>query len=583
MRATMLLQARARVLHSTRAIALNERAPLFLAAALVPLVVVFLLAIIFWASLTDREQGTRATLTLAHYQAIYADPFTYTAIVNTLLLATVTVVVALLFGLPIAWLAERTDLPYKPVLFALMVLGLIVPNFFVAMGWVLLLHPRMGFINTWLARSTSSPDFVINIATVPGMGFVLGLALAPLAFIMTAAAFRAMAPHLEDAAYVHGMGRLPTVLHITIPLLLPNVLAAAIYIFVIGIAAFDIPAVIGLGNRIYTFSTFVYVKALRPEGAPLYGIPAAVGMLMFLVALLLTWWYSKVLRASYNYEIVTGRSYQVSRASIGRWSIVGWAFCGLYLALSAGVPLLLVCWAALTPYLQPPSWAALSTVSLAQFSKLPWDLIARGAVNTVLLMLLVPTVTLALSIPVAWVIVRSGSRWRYVYEFLVFLPHAMPAIILGVAALLAALFILGDAVPIYGTTWLIAIAYVVVLSTFASRVVNGALIQIHRELEEAGYVSGLSILTVLRTVILPLLLPAVANAWLWMVLLTYRELTVATVLYSSANITLPVVIWNLWTAGGMAPAAAMTIIMIGILGPLVLGYWLLTGRRYAGW
>ena len=562
----------------------GERMALFATAALVPIVVAFLVAITFWTSVMRGVPGLGVTYTLSHYLAIYGDPFTYSALFNTLGFAATTVVVALTFGIPIAWLVERTEFPHRALLYMLMVMSLVIPTFFVAMGWVLLLHPRMGFLNTWLRALFDSPSFTINITTITGMGFVEGVSLAPLAFVMTAAGFRAMNPALEEAAHVHGMGRLSSTFHVTLPLLFPSVLGASIYIFVIGLAAFDVPAVIGLANRIYTFSTLVYVKALAPEGVPQYGIPAAVGMLMFIVALGFTWWYSKILRFSRRYEVVSGRSYQKKRGTNGsQLVILGWVFCGVYLLLGIGIPLLLVIWAAITPYLQPPSMTALGLVSLEQFSRLPWDLVLRGAVNTLLLMFLVPTVVLVLCIPISWVIVRSGSRWRYTYEFLVFLPHAMPAIIFGVAALVASLFILKNIIPIYGTIWIIALVYVVERITFGSRVINGALIQINSELEEVGYVSGLSISSVLRAIFLPLLRPAILNAWLWMSLITYRELTIAAVLFTPTNITLPVVIWSFWTAGGMGPAAAVTLVMLAILTPLVFVYWAVTSKSDTGW
>lgn len=560
-----------------------ERALLFIVAGLVPGIIIFLLVVNFWTSLINGTPGTGTNYTVEHYVAVYADPFTYTALTNTLFFAFITVGVALLIGVPIAWLAERTDLPYKTLLYGLMVIGLLIPTFFVAMGWLFLLHPRIGFLNAWLVWWTGSPSAVINISTIPGMGFVEGISLAPLAFIMTAAAFRAMDPALEEAAFVHRMGATRTFLFITLPLVLPSVLASALYIFIIGFSAFDVPAVIGLGNRIYTFSTMIYVIALSPDQAPKYGIPAAVGALMFIVAVLLTWSYTRILRFSKRYEIVSGRSYQVKRLNLGGWWILAWSFLAFYLFLSIGIPLLLVGWASLLPYFQPPSWRALSLVSLGQFTKVPWELVTRGATNSLLLMLSVPTVTLALCIPVAWVILRSGSRWRYVYEFFVFLPHAMPSIVFGVAALIASLFILGDAVPIYGTVWIIAAVYLVERMTFGSRVMNGALIQIHRELEEAGYVSGLSIMLVLRNVFVPLLLPAIVNAWLWLALITYRELTVAAVLFSPSNITLPVVIWNLLQGGQVEQAAALTLVMVTVLSPLVLIYWYASGRKILAW
>ncbi len=557
------------------------RTGLFVLAGIVPALVVFFVAVTFWSSLVE-QAGTNSAFTLKHYAAVYTDAFTYTALINTAWFASVTVVVALFFGLPIAWLVERTDFPHKTLLHALMVVSIIVPTFIVAMGWILLLHPRIGFLNQWM-QMAFGPGAVINISSVTGMGFVQGTSLAPLAFIMTAAAFKAMNPALEEAAEVHGMSRAKIMWRVTLPLVSPAILAAAIYIFVIGVAAFDVPAVIGLANRVYTFSTLIYVLALSPEDVPQYGIPAAVGFLMFIVALLLTIWYSRVIRASERYQIVSGRGYEVKRVPLGRWRPAAWGFCGLFMLLGIGIPLLLVTWTSLLPFLQPPSLRALQFVSFDQYRNIDWSLVLRGAKNTALLMLIVSTTTVFLAIPVAWVVIRSRTWWRFVIEFLVFLPHAMPAIIFGVAALLAGLFVLGDVIPIHGTIWIIAIVYVVERLTFCSRVLNGSFIQIHDELEEVGYVSGMNAVAVLRRVFVPLILPAVLAVWLWTALVIYRELTVATVLFNPKNVTLPVIVWNFWTAGGMGPASAVTMVMLAVLMPLVLIYWFTAGRRFMGW
>ena len=560
-----------------------ERFAIFLVAALVPGVILFLLGITFWISFVEGIPGKEVAYTVAHYAAVYQDPFTYTALLNTLGFAVTSVTVALAFGLPIAWLTERTDLPAKSIVYTSMVIGLVIPTFFVAMGWVLLLHPRIGFINMWIAQATGSDAFTIDISTIVGMGFVEGISLAPLAFVITAASFKAIDPSLEEAAYVHSMGRLATIFNVTLPLILPSALAAAIYIFVIGLSAFDVPAVIGLGRRVYTLSTLIYVTALSPEQVAKYGIPAAVGALMFFIALVVTWWYTRVLRFARKYEVVGGKAYRVKTTSLGRLSIVAWCFCALFFIMKIGLPLLLVAWSSLLPYVQPPSWRAIELISLQQFWSVPWDLVVRGSLNTLLLMSVVPTIVMAVCIPIAWVILRSGSRLRFVYEFLVFLPHAMPSIIFGVAALVASLFVVGDFIPLYGTIWVIATVYIVERITFGSRMVNGALIQVHRELEEAGYVTGLPVRVVLTRVLVPLLRAALFNGWLWLALITFRELTVAALLAGPKNITLPVVIWNLLQGGNMQQAAAVTIVMMAILMPIVLLYWYVGARRVVSW
>ncbi len=208
------------------------------------------------------------------------------------------------------WWNEPT-LPGKTLLYAIMTLGLLIPGIYTAMGWTLIAHPRIGMLNRWLVDLFSLDAGPINIATPIGMGFVQGLSLSALAFILTAQMFRAMNPSLEEAARVHGMGFGKIMRRITLPLARPGILAAVIYIFTIGIATFDIPAILGLGNRVYMLSTFIYLK-VHPQGAglPEYGITGVVGAFMIIVAGLLTLWYSQVLRQGHRFEVVTGKGYK---------------------------------------------------------------------------------------------------------------------------------------------------------------------------------------------------------------------------------------------------------------------------------
>ncbi len=562
----------------------GERGLLFGLAAVIPAVVILLTVITFWISFVDGIPGRDAQYTLSNYAEIYTDPLTYRALVNTLWFALVSTVVALLFGVPIAWLVERTTMSHKALLYATMMIGILIPGFFVAMGWELLLHPRIGFLNVWIRQLTGDFGAGLNINTVVGMGFVQGLSLAPLAFIMTAAAFRAMNPALEEAARIHGMGPVAILHRVTLPLIFPSLAAAGIYIFVIGFAAFDIPAIMGMSNKIYTFSTMIYMRILDPDGVPDYGLPAAVGILMFVFAILITVWYSRFLRSSEKFEIVSGKAYRMRPIEFGRWrDRAAWLFSWWFLFLSIGLPLLLLIWASLTPFLQPPSIKGLQILTFDQFRELDWDLVLRGGRNTLILMVVAPTVTVLLAIPLAWVVVRSGSRWRYGFEFLSFLPHSLPPIVFALAALVASLFVLGDGIGLYGTVWIIAVVYVIESIAFVSRVLNGTLLQIHRELEEVGYVSGLGLVTVLRRIFVPLVLPAILGVWMWRALVTYRELTVATVLLTPENITLPVVVWSQWVGVGLGQAAAVTLILVAVLTPLILVYWLCVGRRFLDW
>jgi iron(III) transport system permease protein len=166
---------------------------------------------------------------------------------------------------------------------------------------------------------------------------------------------------------------------------------------------------------------------------------------------------------------------------------------------------------------------------------------------------------------------------RYALEFGAFLPQALPEVILSIGALLLSLFVLGTAIPLYGTVWLIAIVYIVARLAFATRALNGSLLQIHRELEEAAFVSGLSTARTAWHVLFPLIRPTLFSVWIWTALLVYRELTAAVFLAVHDNITLPAVIWSYWYSGSINKASAVTLLMTLVLAPLIFIAWWLAG------
>ena len=555
--------------------------PLVLSLALAPMILIALfVAVMFWVSFQKGIFGTASAIyTLANYRDLLTDPFLLQVIKNTLVFAVSSTLVALVIGLPIAWLVERTTLPGKTLVYTLMTLGLLIPGIYTAMGWTLIAHPRIGILNRWLVNLLALESGPINIATPIGMGFVQGLSLASLAFILTAQMFRAMNPSLEEAAKVHGMGFGGIFRRITLPLAMPGILAAVIYIVTIGLATFDIPAILGLGNRVYMLSTFIYLK-VHPQGSglPEYGITGAVGVFMIGIAGLLTLWYGQVLRQGHRFEVVTGKGYRPALIDLGGWSVAGWSCIALYAFMSKLLPLLMIAYAALTPYFAPPSWEMMGRLSLVHFFQMDWELVLRGVKNTVTLVLVVPLLVVLFAFCISWLVVRSRQRARYILEFGAFLPHALPEVILAIGALLLALFVLGDVVPLYGSVWLIALVYVVARLAFATRAMNGSLLQVHKELEEAAFVAGLSNFRTAWRILLPLVRPAVMSVWIWTALLVYRELTVSVFLTVQDNITLPAVIWSYWYAGGINKASAVTLLMTLVLTPLILVFWWF-GRR----
>ena len=548
--------------------------PLVPVALLPMLVLAGFILVILWVSFQTGVIGTaQAQYTLDNYRAVFADPLAYGSFLNTLVFAASTTLFAMAIGLPIAWLAERTTIGGKPIIYGIMTVGLLIPGIFVAMGWTFIAHPRIGFLNHWLVSLFGLEEGPINIGTPFGMGFVQGLNLAPLAFIFTVQMFRAMNPLLEEAARISGLGFAATLRRVTLPLATPGILAAGIYVFTVAIATFDIPAVLGLGNRVYLFSTYMFVQTFPQEYVPRYGITGAIGTAMISVALLLTFWYGRVLSRGNRYQVITGKGYRPKPIDLGRWALASWALIAFYALMAKVLPIMMIAFVAFSPYVAPPSLDMLSQLSLSNFYRVNWELVMRGLRNTVTLMVVVPTVVLLFSFCVSWLVVRSRSRARYALEFGAFLPHTLPEVLFAIGALLAALFVLRDFIPLYDTVWLIAIVYIVVRMAFATRALNGALLQVHKELEEAASVAGLSILRTARRVVLPLIKSTILSVWIWTMLLVYREVTVAVFLTSQNSITLPAVVWSYWNAAGMTEASMVTIIMITLFSPLLVAFW----------
>jgi iron(III) transport system permease protein len=556
---------------NNRHIALRNIAPqVMVTSALFPaLIIVALVLGSIWISF--RTDILSPGLTLQHYIDLYSDPFAYRAFLNSIGFSLCTLAIAFFFGVPIAWLTERTDLKGRSAIYTFMTLGIFIPSFFSAMGWLFLLHPRIGMINTWF-RQLFGVTTSLSIVNVPGMGLVQGLGLASIVFVLTSASLRAMDSYLEEAAQMSGARFGARLRRVLLPLAWPGLLASGLYVFTIGIGAFDVPLVIGMSNRIYTFSTYLYVMSNPLNGVPRYGVVAAFASFMVVFALLLSWWYSRVLAQSRRYQVISGKAYRPRLVALGKWQILAWAFVAGFFLVAKIMPLVMMLWASLLPYFQPFSMKALSSLSFNNYTTLNWSLLARGLGNTAILMITVPAIALAISLIFSWVVLRSRSRFRLAFDFIAFLPHAVPSTIFAFVALVFALAFSFGAFDLSGSLVLIIIVMAVTMLSFGSRITNSALIQVHTELEEAGAIAGASLFDILRQILFPLLKPAFLFGWLWIALLAFRELTIPMILFSASNVTYSVAVWGLWYSGLFDAAAAASLIMMVLLLPLVIVY-----------
>jgi iron(III) transport system permease protein len=542
------------------------------------ILVLLVLASVWMAFREPGSPGDPVSYGAGAFPELFGDPGFRKTLLNTALFALSTIVTSLFFGVAAAWLVERTDLRFKAVCRSIIMLGLLIPMFLMAMGWVLLAQPKIGILNTMIRGIPGFGWFSIDISQPLAMGFVQGLGLAALMFVMVGATFRAMNPALEEAAAIHGMGFFRRLRRITLPLSFPGILAAVIYISTIAAAAFEIPAIIGMSNRVFTFSTFVYLKINPLVGLPRYDLAGAYGVLMVVIGMLLMWWYFRTVRQSHKYVVVSGKAYRPTLIHLGRWQIAAWGFLGCYFLLAQIIPILILIYMSMLGYPQAISLTAIRSMDLDNWRELPWTLLLRGARHTGILVIVVPTITLALSVAFSWVVIRSRSRFRFVFDTFAFLPHAIPHILLAASAIYIVLFLLPGWLPLYGSIYFLIIMYVIIYISFATRMINSALLQIHQELDEAATVSGIPLLTALWRILIPLLRPTLLTAWLWIGLLSYRELTMASILTSVSNQTLPVVIFGIWSTQGQTEAATAATLVLAFMIPLVFLYWFF-GRR----
>jgi iron(III) transport system permease protein len=548
-------------------------------AGIAALAILGLLAMIGWMSLRSGVPGQASSYSLNNYTALLTDPYSYRVMVTTLIFAAITVAIAVPLGFVFAWFIERSDMPYKATAMSLLGIGILFPTFLKAMGWVFLLHPRIGVINIFLMHLFGLTKSPLNIATLPGIGFVEGLTLTPLAYIMISAALRGMNPSLVEAASIHGVSKWKTLLRVELPLIWPALLSAVIWMLTVAIAAFDVPGVIGMANNIFTFSTAVYFMINPNEGLPRYGLSGAYGTIMVGLSLILMIPYFRALKQSHRYQIISGKSYQSRPIELGRWWLLGWGLLAAYFMLAFILPLLAIFWVSLLPYVQIPSRQALAVASFERYGAIAFDsALLQAGLNTLLLMVIVPTLVVGISVAISWIVTRSRMRGKMFLDAIAFLPHPVPHLLFALAIAYLAL-LASNVIPLYGTIVVIIAVYVICWISFGTRILNSSMIQVHRELEEAAQVGGVSTFRVLWKVILPLVRPGLIYAWIWTSLSAYRELTMAVFLASPKSQVLSTYIWGQWHGGGLGDAAAIAVVMMAVMSPLVVSFWTFARRQ----
>ena len=506
-----------------------------------------------------------APFTLANYRAAFGGRDTAILVLNTLWYAGGSVAIAIVLSVTIAWLTERTDLPFRHVIRTLMFSWMAVPPLVLAFGWILLLNPNNGALNVALKAALGLHDSPLNIYSMWAMIAVTGVSLVPTTFVMVSSLLRNMDPQLERAATACGANRLTVLRRITLPLLSPGLFSLAIYMFMVMLQAFDVPLAVGLTARVPVLSVRIYMLTMGNDDLPEYGLSAAFGVVLMIFALGLIWSYFRLEQSGERFRVVTGKAFRPQRHPLGRWRPVMATLVLLYFA-TMFLPLLMLLWTSMSPFYQTPTLEALSLVSLANYRGiLTQPLVHQAVTNTVLLVFTSATLAMALASLIAWYSVRSGWRPARWLDGLAFMPIAVPHIVMAMA-----IMVLWLRTPLHGTLALLIIAHVGIYVAFGTRTMNAALLQIHRELEDAAAASGVSWTTTLRRIVLPILWPQFLNGWLWIVAHSARDLTVPLMLMSTGNVVVSSLLWIMWEHPDLPGASALAILLVAALMSVVI-------------
>jgi len=534
------------------------------------------LGFLLWQSFrTPQTAAIDAVFTMANYVTAYGSSDTWQLFWTSIQFASGTALLAFLLGTTLAWMNERTNTPFKSVFFALAVIPLIIPGILFTVAWILLASPQIGIINlvmqSWLGLE--EPPF--NIYSLRGMIWVDGLHYSPMAFLLMSAAFRAMDPSLEESATMSGANILQVARRITLRLTWPAIIATILILFVRAIESFEVPALLGLPAGIEVFTSAIYQAVHRYPSQ--VGLASAYAVALLLITTGGVYWVSKLSGRGSQYATMTGKGFRPRQIDLGRWRWATASIFIVYFLLIVVLPFAVLLWSSFQRFYAVPSMEALQNLTLDSYRFiLDYPNLTRTIWNSVALALGTSTIVMLVTSVICWIVVKTSIPGRWLLDGVASLPIVFPGLVLGLAIMV---FYLNVDVGVYGTIWIMLIAYVTRFMPYGLRYTNTSMVQIHKELEESAAMSGASWSTTFRRIILPLLKPGLLAGWIYVMIVSIRELSTSILLYSPDTQVISIVIWELWENGQYVELSALGVLFIIALFVLVLiAQWL--GRKY---
>ncbi len=531
--------------------------PLFVVHLAVILVlcvlVLYPIGIIVNQSIRNDDGG----LSLDWYLLAYSNLRNYQAILNTLVIAAGSALFAIGVGTLLAWAVVRTDMPGRRLVELASIIPFISTPLVGALAWILLASPQTGLINqAW--RYLGPTGSVVDIYSIWGIIFVEAVYETPLVFLLVSGALRSMDPTLEEAARSAGAGMVRTALRITLPLVLPAILAGGLLVFILAAEQFAVPAVLGTPGKIRVLTTSIFeAQSVYPARD---GLAAALSGILMVIALGGLWLHIRLL-AGRSFVTVKGRSAPTRRVRLGGLRYVLLGICCLYLVLAVVLPLSTIFLSSIRKI-----WTAefhweqftLDNYRVVLFS---YPAAQRAIVNSLLLAVLGALATILFCALISFLSLRTRYPGHRLLDVLAMIPAGFPGIVLAVGLLHAWI---SPPLVLYGTIWILYVAYLTRYLPLGVRAVSASLMQIHPELEELAAMSGASWFQTFRHIVLPLLRPGLAAGWALLFVAFTRELSASILLYSPKLEVLSVVIYTMYQEGGFRTLSALTMLQVAI-------------------
>jgi len=522
---------------------------------------------------TTKLTGEIDQFTFRYYTNLWSELRVLGPFLNTVYFSIGSALLATLLGGTIAWIVTRTDSPLRGLGYFTAFASFGTPFILYTIGWLLLLG-KAGPVNHWLKVVFNQTGPVINVYSLFGMIFIESMLWSPFVFLMLAAAFRSMDPSLEEASAACGARLWQTMRRVSLRLMLPAFFSVLLLIFIRSFESFEIPALVGLPGDVRVLTTSIYIDAQKLP--PQYGSAGAFSVLLMLVVASTLYCYFRVTREGERFQTVTGKGYRPTVIPLGRWRYLAALALIAYAIVLLVLPFLIIVWASLLPFYIQPSLEAIDRFTLKNYvTALHFPKITDSMKNSILLGFGSASVVMALTLLASWLLVRTKMRGRWLLDILTTLPLLFPGIVMGLAILRFYLFV---PIPVYGTLWILLIAFVTRYIPYGIRYTHSGLLQLHKELEEAAYTAGASWSNCMRRIILPLITPSFLGGWVFIFLLSAKELSMSVLLVSPRTPVVSVAIFELWENAQVGELAAFGVLWTVILVSIAVVYYLFARR-----